>query len=346
MAKTVACVPNISDGVHPDVYHTVAKACEKATGVRLLDVAPGIATNRTVITFAGPPESIADGAFLVIKASKELIDMRNHHGEHARMGATDVCPFVPVTGVTLEECSTLARELAKRVGDELGVWVYLYESAASKPKWKSLPSVRKGEYEGLADRVGKPQWTPDAGPPELDTKFGAVAIGARKFLVAYNINLNSKNLKMAKDIALNIRQSGRLKRTSYPDGEIIRNPDGSPVTVPGRFTHLKGSAWIIPEYNRAQVTLNLTDIDVTPMHTVFDEVAKQALERGMRVTGSEIVGLVPLRPILEAGRHYAKKQGLSMGLPESELISIAASSLGLSDLSPFVPEVRIIEYRL
>ncbi len=345
MARIVECVPNISDGINPDVYNTIARAAETVSGVQLLDVDPGAATNRTVITIAGSPEVIVDGAFEIIRASKELIDMRNHHGEHTRMGATDVCPFVPVSGVSIEECAELARKLAKRVGEELGVWVYLYESAASKPEWQSLPNIRKGEYEGLAAREGKSEWKPDTGPAAFDPQFGAVAIGARKFLIAYNINFNSKNLKIAKDIAFNIRQSGRAKREFYPDGEIIRNPDGSVVKIPGIFEHCKGDAWIIPEYNRAQVTMNLTDIDVTPVHTVFDEVVKQSDERGMRVTGSEIIGLVPLQVMLEAGLHYAKKQGLSTAVSGAELINIASLTLGLSDVSPFVPEEKIIEYR-
>lgn len=345
MARIVECVPNISDGINPDVYNTVARACEKVNGVKLLDVDPGVATNRTVITFAGTPEVIVDGAFEVIKAAKDLIDMREHQGEHARMGATDVCPFVPVSGVTLEECAELARKLAKRVGEELGVWAYLYESAASKPEWQSLPNVRKGEYEGLSAREGKPEWKSDFGPETFDPKFGAVAIGARKFLIAYNINMNSKNLKMAKDIAFNIRESGRAKREFYPDGDIIRHNDGKAVKIPGVFEHCKGGAWIIPEYNCAQITMNLTDIDVTPVHTVFDNVEKQAQERGMRVTGSEIVGLVPLQTMMEAGLYYAKKQGLSTALSEAGIINIAVKSLGVADVSPFVPEEKIVEYR-
>ena len=345
MNKIVECVPNISDGVNPDVYNTVAKACEKVSGVKLLDVDPGVATNRTVITFAGSPEVIVDGAFEVIKASKELIDMRNHKGEHARMGATDVCPFVPVSGVSLEDCADLARKLAKRVGEELGVWAYLYESAASKPAWQNLPNVRKGEYEGLKDRAGKEEWKPDAGPEALDLGFGAVAIGARKFLIAYNINLNSTNKKIARDIAFNIRQTGRSKRESYPDGEIIRHPDGKPVKIPGLFQHCKAGAWIIPEYNRAQITMNLTDIDVTPVHEVFDSVAKQAAERGMRATGSEIVGLVPLQTMIEAGSYYLTKQGLSPAVAEDELVRTAIMSMGLDDVSAFDPDDKIVEYR-
>lgn len=343
--KIVECVPNISEGKNPDIFNAAAQECETVKGVQLLDVDPGEATNRTVITFAGPPELIVDAAFAVIKKAKELIDMRGHKGEHPRFGATDVCPFVPVSGVTMEECADLARKLGKRVGEELGVWVYLYENAASKPEWSNLAVVRKGEYEALAGRVGKPEWKPDFGPDELDPKFGAMATGARKFLVAYNINFNSTNKKLAKDIAFNIREKGRSAREYYPDGPIVRHENGKPVKVQGLFTNCKAGAWIIPEYNRAQVTMNLTDIDVTPVHKVFDVVDKQAAERGMRVTGSEIVGLVPLQTMLEAGRHYLRKQGLSAAVSESELVRTAILSLGLSDVSEFVPEDKIVEYR-
>ncbi len=345
MTKIVECVPNISEGKSPDIYNTIAQSCEKVSGVKLLDVDPGAATNRTVITFAGSPDVIVDAAFEVIKTAKDLIDMRTHHGEHARMGAVDVCPFVPVSGASLEECAALAKTLAKRVGEELGVWVYLYEKAASKPEWQNLATVRKGEYEGLKDRVGKIEWKPDFGPDTLDPMFGAMAIGARKFLIAYNINVNSKNVKMAKDIAFNIRESGRAKRKSYPDGEIYRHPDGTSIKIPGIFKHCKSTAWLIPEYECAQLTMNLTDIDVTPVHVVFDEVERQAHARGMRITGSEIVGLVPLQTMLEAGIYFAKKQGLSTALSEKEIINIAIRSLGLRDVAPFDPNDKIIEYR-
>jgi glutamate formiminotransferase/formiminotetrahydrofolate cyclodeaminase len=343
--KIVECVPNISEGRDANVYNAIARACETVKGVQLLDVDPGYATNRTVITFAGPPEAIAEAAFALIARSRELIDMRSHKGEHPRMGATDVCPFVPVSGVTMEECAEIARNLGKRVGEELGVWVYLYEFAASRPEWKNLAEVRKGEYEGLAGRVGNKKWKPDFGPPELDPKFGAMAIGARKFLIAYNINLNSTNLKMAKDISFNIREKGRSKRVSYPEGEIVRGENGKPVEIPGLFQACKAGAWIIPEYGRAQITMNLTDMDITAPHQVFDEVEKQAQERGMRVTGSEIVGLVPLQAIMAAGRHYLKRQGLSCAVSEAELVRIAVLSLGLNDVSKFIPEEKIIEYR-
>ncbi|MCK5074426.1 MAG: glutamate formimidoyltransferase [Bacteriovoracaceae bacterium] len=346
MQRIVECVPNISDGQNPEIYNTVAKSCEKINGVKLLDVDPGFATNRTVITFAGTPELIVDAAFEVIKTAMEMIDMRTHKGEHARMGATDVCPFVPVSGVTMEECAGLARALGKRVGEELGVWVYLYEEAASKQEWKSLPNIRQGEYESLSSRVGKNEWRPDFGTFDtFDSKFGAVAIGARKFLVAYNINMNSLNKKLAKDIAFNIREKGRAKREHYPEGEIIRNPDGTAVKIPGIFKHCKSTAWIIPEYDCAQITMNLTDIDVTPLHKVYDEVMRQATERGMRVTGSEIVGLVPLQTVLEAGKYFMEKQGLSTGVSERDIVNVAIKSLGLSDVSEFDPEDKIIEYR-
>ncbi|MFC1746262.1 glutamate formimidoyltransferase [Candidatus Riflebacteria bacterium] len=346
MQKIVECVPNISEGKNPEIYNTVAQACEKIPGVQLLDVDPGAATNRTVITFAGPPDAIVAAAFEVIKTAKDLIDMRGHKGAHARMGATDVCPFVPVSGVTMEDCIELARKLGKRVGEELGVWVYLYEGAATKKEWQNLANIRKGEYESIAGREGMAEWQPDFGPEKPDLKFGAMAIGARKFLVAYNINLNSKNRKMANDIAFNIREKGRSKRESYPDGEIIRHPDGKPVQVPGIFSNCKAGSWIIPEFSRAQITMNLTDIEVTPVHAVFDEVEKQAIERGMRVTGSEIVGLVPLKSILDAGMYYLNKQhAFSSAVSEAELVRTAVMSLGLNDVSSFVAEEKIVEYR-
>ena len=344
--RIVECVPNISEGKNPNIYNAIAKSCEKIAGVKLLDVDPGFATNRTVITFAGTPEVVVDGAFEIIKMSKELIDMRNHQGEHPRMGATDVCPFVPVSGVTMKECAELAKKLAKRVADELGVWVYLYEEAASKPEWKNLANIRLGEYESLPSRVGHDEWKPDFGDnKKLDVKFGAVAIGARKFLVAYNINMNTTNKKLAQDIAYNIRETGRSKRLSYPDGDIVKGPNGKAENVPGIFTNCKSTAWIIPEYNCAQITMNLTDIDVTPVHNVFEEVVRQATDRGMRVTGSEIVGLVPKQSIMEAGRFYLQKQGLSTGVSEKEIINVAIKSLGLNDVAKFNPEEKIVEYK-
>ena len=346
MKRIVECVPNISDGQRPEVYTAVAKACEGFKGVKLLDVDPGKATNRTVITFAGPPESMVDAAFALVKCASGLIDMRTHTGEHPRMGAVDVCPFVPVSGVTLDECADLARRLGRRVGEELGLWVYLYEKAATRPEWENLANIRKGEYESLAARVHDAAWRPDFGHAELDPRFGAMAVGARKFLVAYNINLNAPNKKVAQDIAFNIRESGRSARRSYPDGDILRNPDGSAQQIPGLFKHCKSTGWVIPEYKRAQITMNLTDIDVTPVHVVFDEVVRQAAERGARVTGSEIVGLVPFKAIHDAGVHFLRKQGLSAAVSQEEIIDAAVLSLGLGDVVPFNPAERIVEYRL
>lgn len=344
-AKIVECVPNISNGTNPEVFRTVAAVVEKVPGVKLLDVDPGAATNRTVITFAGAPGPVLEAAFQLIVKSKELIDMRTHKGAHPRMGAVDVCPFVPVSGLTLEECAEMAKTLGKRVGEQLGVWVYLYEAAASRPERKNLANCRKGEYEGLVSRMGKEEWRPDFGAFDtLDPKFGACVIGARKFLVAYNINVNSANKKWATDIASNIRESGRAKRTSYPDGDIVKNADGSSVMVPGKFTNCKANAWIIPEYNRAQITMNLTDTDITPLHKVFEECENEAYARGVRITGSEIVGLVPLKVILDAGRYFLHRQGLSVAVSEGELVTSAMISLGLSDVSPFDPEKKIIEY--
>ncbi len=344
--RIVECVPNISEGKNPAIYNAIARSCEKIAGVKLLDIDPGFATNRTVITFAGTPEVIVEGAFEIIKMSKELIDMRSHQGEHPRMGATDVCPFVPVSGVTMQECAELAKKLARKVAAELGVWVYLYEEAASKPEWKNLANIRQGEYESLPARIGCDEWRPDFGDgKKLDESFGAVAIGARKFLVAYNINLNTTNKKLAQDIAYNIRETGRSKRVSYPDGDIVKGPNGKALNVPGIFTNCKSTAWVIPEYNCAQITMNLTDIDVTPVHSVFEEVVRQATERGMRVTGSEIVGLVPKQSIMEAGQFYLKKQGLTTGISEKEIINVAIKSLGLNDVSKFNPEEKIVEYK-
>ncbi|MBF0360191.1 MAG: glutamate formimidoyltransferase [Oligoflexia bacterium] len=342
--KIVECVPNISNGVNPEVYNTIANSVLKVPGVKLLDVEPGFATNRTVITFAGSPEDTLEAAYQLFKVTKEMIDMRTHKGEHPRMGAVDVCPFVPISGVTMEECTDLAKRLARRVGEELGVWCYLYEHAASKAEWKNLANVRKGEYEGLKDREGKLEWKADFGPNKLDPKFGACAIGARKCLVAYNINVNSSNKKWAQDIAFNIRESGRSKRVNYPDGDIVRNADGTAVNVPGTFKNCNAMAWVIPEYNRAQITMNLKDTDETPLHVVFDEVLKQAHERGVRITGSEIVGLVPLQVLLDAGKYFLQKQGLSAALSEKELLQNAIISLGLNDVVPFDYNKKIIEY--
>ncbi|MBN1826479.1 MAG: glutamate formimidoyltransferase [Candidatus Eisenbacteria bacterium] len=339
----VECVPNISEGRDRAVIDAVVAEAEKS-GVTVLDVDPGQATNRTVITFVGSPDQVVEGAFLLIRKAAELIDMRHHHGAHARMGATDVCPFVPVSGVSMDDCVELANRLGKRVGDELGIPVYLYEFAATTPERKNLAYVRQGEYEGLAENIKKPERKPDYGPATFNPGAGATAISARKFLIAYNINLNTLDRKLAHDIALNIREAGRSKRDD--EGKIVRDKSGKAVKTPGLFKSIKAVGWVIEEYKRAQISINFTDFDVSPVHEVFDEVCKQATERGMRVTGSELVGLIPKEALLRAGVHYLKKQGRSHGVPESLLIETAAQSLGLGDLYPFKPEEKVIEYRV
>lgn len=339
--KIVECVPNISEGRDRVKIDAVTGVIEKVKGVKLLDVDPGEATNRTVITFIGDPEGIAEAAFQVVKKASEVIDMRTHKGAHPRMGATDVCPFVPVSGVTMEDCAEIARKVGKRIGDELGIPVYLYEEAASKPEFRNLANARQGEYEGLAARVGEEYWKPDFGPFEFNAKSGATAVGAREFLIAYNINLNTRDRKIAQDIALDIRDSGRAKRDA--DGNIVKDKDGKTVNVPGLFQHVKAVGWVIDEYGRAQISINFTNYKITPIHVVFDECIKQAERRGARVTGSELVGLIPKQAMLDAGRYYLAKMGRSTGVPESELIHIAVLSLGLSDLYPFKPEEKIVE---
>jgi glutamate formiminotransferase/formiminotetrahydrofolate cyclodeaminase len=339
----VECVPNISEGRDRAVIDAVVQAAEKA-GVTILDVDPGQATNRTVITFVGTPEQAVRGAFLLIAKASELIDMSKHKGEHPRMGATDVCPFVPISGVTMEDCAELARKLGARVGEELGIPVYLYECAASRPERKNLAWIRAGEYEGLAENIRKPDRGPDFGKPVFHARSGATAIGARKFLIAYNINLNTMDKRLAHDIALNIREAGRSARGA--DGKLVRDENGNTVKEPGLFPHVKAVGWVIEEYKRAQISINFTDWEVSPPHLVFDEVCRQATERGMRVTGSELVGLIPKEALLAAGVYYLKKQGRSHGVPEPMLIETAIQSLGLSDLYPFKPEEKVIEYRV
>ena len=337
----VECVPNISEGRDKAVIDAVAAEAEKA-GVTVLDVDPGQATNRTVITLVGSPDQIVEGAFLLIAKATELIDMSKHSGAHARFGATDVCPFVPVSGVTMDDCVVLANRLGKRVGDELGIPVYLYEFAATRPERKNLAWVRAGEYEGLAANLKKPERKPDYGKAVFNARTGAIAVSARKFLIAYNINLNTLDKKLAHDIALEIREGGRNLRDS--NGKFVRDDQGKPMKKPGLFKDVKAVGWVIDEYKRAQISINFTDYEVSPPHRVFDEVCRLAGERGMRVTGSELVGLIPKDALLQAGVHYLKKQGRSLGVPEPVLIETADQSLGLSDLYPFVPKEKIVEY--
>ncbi len=348
--KLIECVPNISEGRDMRKINEIASVVETVDGVKLLDIDPGKATNRTVITFVGEPEAVTEAAFRLIRKAKELIDMRQHQGEHPRFGATDVCPLVPVSGISMEETVVYARKLGERVGKELNIPVYLYENAATEEKRRNLARVRKGEYEALPDKLKDPEWKPDFGPAEWDeetARSGAVAIGARDFLIAYNVNLNTTSTRRANAIAFDIREAGRIKRKGNPlTGEIVKDENGNPVRIPGKFKGVKGIGWYIEEYGIAQVSYNITDIKKAPVHLVFDETVKSADKRGVRVTGSEIVGLVPKKVLLDAADYFLKKQQRSLGIPEKEKIKIAVKSLGLDDLKPFRPEEKIIEYQL
>jgi len=340
--RLVECVPNFSEGRDAAKIALITREIESVPGVKLLDVDPGETTNRTVVTFIGTPEAAVEAAFRAIRKAAEVIDMSGHKGAHSRIGATDVCPFVPLSGVTMEECVALARGLGERVGRELGIPVYFYEEAATKPERRNLASVRQGEYEGLAAKLKDPKGTPDCGPAVFSPKSGATIIGAREFLIAYNIDLNTRDRKLASEIALNIRESGRAKRDKK--GEIVRNETGFSVKIPGRFPHVKAVGWYIEDYQRAQISINFTNYKVTPIHVVFDDVRAQAAAMGLRVTGSELVGLIPKEAILQAGRYYLERQGRSSGVPEAELIRVAVLSLGLSDVAPFDPRKKIIEF--
>ncbi len=347
MHRLIECVPNISEGRRPEIIDAVAAVVETVEGCRLLDVDPGKSTNRTVITFVGPPETIGEAAFRVIKKAAELIDMSKQTGEHPRMGATDVCPFVPVSGVTMDDCIKVAHALGKRVGTELGIPGYHYESAALIPARKNLAVCRKGEYEGL-EKLSSPEARPDFGPSEFNSRArstGATAIGARDFLIAYNINLNTTSSRRANAIAFDIREAGRIKREGgLISGKVIKDKNGEPVRQEGTLKSVKGIGWYIEEYGIAQLSLNLTDINVTPTHIAFDEACSKAQDRGIRVTGSELVGLVPLKVMTEAADYFLRKQHRSTGISQTEKIKIAVKSLGLDDLAPFNPKERIIEY--
>lgn len=341
--RIVECVPNFSEGRDPAVIEAISDAIRGVSGVELLDVDPGDATNRTVFTFAGDPEAALEAAFRAIKRGAELIDMRRHKGEHARQGACDVCPFVPVAGVTMEDCIELARRLGKRVGEELAIPVYLYAHAAARPERRRLPDIRIGEYEALPEKLKKPEWRPDFGPAAFNARSGATAIGARNFLIAYNVNLNTRSVRLAKEIAFAIRESGRIKKDAA--GKKIVGPDGKAERIPGIFRDVQATGWLIPEYNRAQVTINILDIDAAPLHQVYDACCELAEKLGLRVTGSEVVGMVPKKVLVGAGLHFLKKQGSSIGVSEEEVIRTALLSLGLSDVSPFDPKKKIIEER-
>lgn len=342
--KLVECVPNISEGRRPEVWEAVAKAAASVPGVTLLNVDAGAETNRTVITFVGDPEAVVEGAFRLVAKATELIDMSTHKGAHARLGATDVVPFVPVSGVTMEECVELARRLGARVGSELGIPVYLYEFAASAPHRRNLADIRAGEYEGLAEKLKDPHWQPDFGPAVFSPRSGATVIGARKFLIAYNVNLNTPDKRLATRVALDVREKGRMRRDEH--GQPVLDEHGQPVWDPGILRSVKAVGWFIPEFGCAQISMNLTDMDVTPLHVAFDTCEERARDRGLRVTGSELVGLVPKRALLDAGRAYLERMGRSTGIPERAILDVAVRTLGLSEVKPFDVRERVIEYRL
>ncbi len=340
--KLVECVPNFSEGRDQAKINEITAEIRSVEGVRLLDVDPGKDTNRTVVTILGPPDEVLEAAFRAIRKAAEVIDMSKHSGAHARMGATDVCPFIPVSGMTMEDCAELARRLGKRVGEELGIPVYLYEYAASRPERKNLANIRAGEYEGLEDKLKDPEWKPDFGPAKFNPGAGATVIGAREFLIAYNVNLNTRDTAIAREIAFTIREKGRLKRDEK--GKVVRDGEGRALRQPGIFKECKAVGWYMEDFGRAQVSINLTNYKITPPHLVFDECVRIAAEHGARVTGSELVGLIPLEALLEAGRHYLRRMGKTTGVPDSELVHTAVLSLGLSDLYEFEPDKKIIEY--
>ena len=347
MTKLIECVPNFSEGVNLDIIKQITAEVESVEGVRLLNVDPGKATNRTVVTFVGEPEKVIEAAFLAIKKAGELIDMSKHKGEHPRMGATDVCPLIPIANITMEETAEYAKQLAKRVGEELQIPAYLYEYAQPDKKRNNLSVIRAGEYEGFFKKIKLPEWKPDFGPVEYDAKRGATVIGARDFLIAYNVNLNTTSTRRANSIAFDVREAGRVLREGDPiNGKIITDEQGKPKSIPGSLKSVKAIGWFIEEYGVAQISMNLTNIEVTPLHIAFDEVCKKAAERGMRVTGSELVGLVPLKSMLDAGKYFLLKQQRSAGVSEKELIRMAILSMGLSELATFNPDERIIEYLL
>jgi len=345
--QLIECVPNFSEGRDLGIIKQITNEIKSIEGVKLLDVDPGAATNRTVVTFVGTPQAIVDAAFKAIVKASELIDMRKHSGEHARMGATDVCPFIPVANITMEETAKWATKLAQKVGESTTIPVYLYGESQPNKNRKVLSIIRAGEYEGFFEKINKPEWKPDFGPQEYNAKSGATTIGARDFLIAYNINLNTKSTRIANRVAFDVRENGRVKRIGNPyTGKIVTDENGQSVRQPGTCKAVQAVGWYIDEYKVAQVSANLTNYLITPIHTFFDEVQKSCLSRGIRITGSELVGLIPLKAMLDAGKYYLKKQGRSTGLCEEELIHIAVKSMGLDELSPFDPNKKIIEYQL
>ena len=350
MEKLVECVPNFSEGRDQNKIGDIIKQMSDVPGITVLDVDSGPDTNRTVVTIVGSPQAVGEAAFQGIKRASEVLDMSQHSGTHPRMGATDVCPFIPVSDVSIEECVKLSKLVGKRVGDEIGIPVFLYDKSAQKPDRVKLPTIRKGEYEGLGEKLKDDNWKPDYGPSKRHVKGGATVMGCRGFLIAYNINLNTKDHRLATDIAFELREAGRSKRTRNPnsknllDGEIVRNDDGSPVKVLGMFKDVKGIGWYVDIYNRAQISINFNNFKVSTIHDVFDAACVLANERGIRVTGSELVGLIPLEAMLMAGKHYLNKQNRSLGVPTADIVECAVQSLGLNDVTEFNPNVKIIDY--
>ena len=343
--QIVECVPNFSEGRDMGTIKQITDVIESIDGIKLLDVDPGKDTNRTVVTFAGSPDAVAEASFRSVKKASELIDMTKHHGAHPRMGATDVCPFIPVSGISMEETIVLAQKVAERIGNELGIPVYCYENAATNPERRNLANCRSGEYEGLRKKLSDPVWKPDFGPSEFNERSGATAVGARDFLVAFNVNLNTTSTRRANAIAYDVREKGRPAREgNTATGKVVRDENGEKVMIPGSLKSVKAIGWYIEEYGIAQISMNLTNIAVTPVHIAFDEVCRKAEARGVRVTGSELVGLIPLKALLDAGRYYLAKQQRSTGVSDDELIRIAVRSMGLNDIHPFKPEEKIIEF--
>jgi glutamate formiminotransferase/formiminotetrahydrofolate cyclodeaminase len=342
MPRLVECVPNFSEGRERAVIDAIAQALASVSGVKLLDVDPGADTNRTVYTLVGPPDAVAEAAFRGARKAAELIDMTAHKGAHPRMGALDVCPFIPVADITMAECADLARTVGRRIGHELQIPVYFYEHAASSDERRSLANIRAGEYEGLAEKLAQPAWAPDAGPSRFNARSGATVVGAREFLLAYNVNLNTLDRRLANEVALTIREGGRAKRDAH--GQILRDADGTSIKMPGRLKAVRAIGWYIDQYRQAQVSINLLDYTTTPLHVVFETAREEADKLGLIVTGSELVGLTPLAPMLEAGRYFLRKQGKSAGVPERQLVEIAVRSMGLDQVAPFDPARKIIEY--
>ena len=345
MKQLIECVPNFSEGRDEKIIKQITDAIQSVDGIKLLNVDPGKDTNRTVVTFVGEPEQVIEAAFLGAKMAAQLIDMSKHKGEHPRFGATDVCPLVPIANITMDEAVVYARRLAQRMGEELGISVYCYEFAAFTEERRSLANCRAGEYEGLNEKLAKPEWKPDFGPALLNERAGATAVGARNFLIAYNVNLNTTSVRRANSIAFDVREAGRVVREGDPlTGKIVNDANGEPLRIPGTLKKVRAIGWFIKEYGIAQISMNLTDITVTSMHQAFDEVSERARERGIRVTGSELIGLIPLQSLLDAGIYFLRKQERSVGIPDEEIIKIAVKSLGLDELTPFDPKKRIIEY--